>query len=239
MTADSQTATEMARNVTRDARGRVLLPLDPAAPPLGMKWPALAKLLADRERIERDSRDVKRAQRKLAAAVTEAQQKDTRALAERLRGGGREVGDIDEHERAAREALMQAQRRGAALAEAAKMVEDEIAALVGSRAPKWAEECRERETGASERLEAAAAEMIEAHAELRSTRLLLAWCENPAMRVKPGWTPPDTVPLGYLDPAGDQATMSVGEFVGLVLEHETRPDPTITSTLPAPIGGSQ
>jgi hypothetical protein len=74
-----------------------------------------------------------------------------------------------------------------------------------------------------------------------AARRLAAWCENPATATKPGWTPPDTIPLGHLNPAGEQAMMSVSEFIGLLLDHEAAklPDPTITSTRPVPIGGSQ
>jgi hypothetical protein len=86
-----------------------------------------------------------------------AQAKDMRELAEKLRKGSRNgYAESDANEVAARRALQHAERRVAALVEAGRMVENEIAALVGAEAPKWAEECREREAAARFRLESAA-----------------------------------------------------------------------------------
>jgi hypothetical protein len=44
----SQQAIERAREVYRDSRRRVILPVDPGQPPLSMRWPELEELLEKR-----------------------------------------------------------------------------------------------------------------------------------------------------------------------------------------------
>jgi hypothetical protein len=62
----------------------------------------------------------------------------------------------------------------------------------------------------------------EAHAELSAARRLGAWCADPSMRTKPGWSPGAGVDLGYELPNGDPAQMSVSEFVGALLAQELK-----------------
>lgn len=218
----TKAAAERAQKVFRDPQGKVVLPLEPGEPPLELDWPALAGLLKDRKRIEGQIAEVLRARNTLQnGGIQRAAEEDRRELADKLRREKRDLGDQDRREREAKDALVNAERRYGALTTAAALVEDEIAALVGSEAPRWLKQIRSREKAATKRLSAAAKELVSAHEELGAAGRLRRWLEGPSVRTKPGFVPQLAVHLGHDLPNGDPATLDTREFVGMLLAQET------------------